>query len=306
MNTRLIALLGSVLTIAYTASPQSYFYNNQYYDKDLLYELNISAGGMNCLTDLGGRSGPGKGLLKDLNIGHTRVTAGFGAGLIYRYKAGVRIDLNAGTLYASDNILKDDPSEARMRYLRNLHFRSTVLELLVVTEWFPLAMLFAGGHEGVPRFAPYVMGGAGLFYFNPQADLNGIWIDLRPLRTEGQGFPEYPDRKPYALTQVNFPLGVGLKYELSALFNLKLEILHRITNTDYLDDVSTRYINPALFGNHLDATNSRLATALHDRRAELNVPYAATPGDIRGGNKKNDAYFSATLRLSLVMGRKRR
>ncbi len=306
MNTRLIALLGSVLIIAHTASPQSYFYNNRYYDKDLLYELNVSAGGMNCLTDLGGRSGPGKGFIKDLNIGHTRLTAGFGAGLIYRYKTGIRLDLNAGTLYANDNILKDDASEARMRYLRNLHFRSTVLELLVITEWFPLAMLFTAGHEGAPRFAPYMMGGVGLFYFNPQANLNGIWIDLRPLRTEGQGFHEYPDRKPYTLTQVNFPVGIGLKYELSALFNLKLEILHRITTTDYLDDVSTTYIHPALFGNYLDAPGAGLAAALYDRRAGLNVQYTAAPGAIRGSSKRNDAYFSVMLKLSLVIGRTRR
>jgi hypothetical protein len=62
---------------------------------------------------------------------------------------------------------------------------------------------------------------------------------------------EYPERKEYKLTQLNFPLGAGIKLECSALLNLRLEILHRITRTDYLDDVSTRYIDPSLFQKYL-------------------------------------------------------
>ncbi len=306
MNTRLTALLICMCTIALRAFPQSYFYNNRYYDRDLLFEISLSAGGMNCFTDLGGRSGRGKGFIKDLNIIHTRLTAAAGIGLIYRYRVGIRIDLQAGSIYANDRILKGDQSEAHMRYLRNLHFRSSVLEILAITEWFPLALLRGTPDEGAPRWSPYIMGGAGVFQFNPQASINGIWVELQPLRTEGQGFAEYADRRPYKLTQVNFPVGAGLKYELSALFNLKLEVLHRITSTDYLDDVSTRYINPALFSNYLDPVQARLAEALHDRGGELNNSHVPTPGAIRGSNKKNDAYFTVMCKLSWVLGRRHR
>lgn len=304
MNTRLIALLTCGLAITISASPQTYFYNEKYYDKDLLYELSLSTGGINCLTDLGGRSGQGKGFLKDLNVKHTRLTAGIGAGFVYRYKAGLRLDINTGTLYGDDAILENDQSDARMRYLRNLHFRTSLLEFLLMAELFPLSIFFMSDKN--PRLSPYVLGGIGIFSFNPQANLNGNWINLQPLRTEGQGFAEYPDRKPYNRTQVNFPVGAGIKYELSALFNLKLEVLHRITTTDYLDDVSTTYIEPGLFYDYLSATNAGVATLLHDRRGALNPQHGATPGAKRGGRTKNDAYFSAVFKLGFVIGRERR
>ncbi len=304
MNTRLIALLTCGLTISTSASPQSYFYNNKFYDKDLLYEVNVSFGGMNCFTDLGGKSGRGKGFIKDLNPEYTRLTVGVSTGFIYRYKVGLRVDLNVGSLYANDRILENDQSEARMRYLRNLHFRSSIFELLAIAELFPLTILLQ--FDKVPLLSPYIMGGIGVFSFNPQASLNGIWVNLQPLRTEGQGFEEYAERKPYARTQINFPVGIGIKYELSALFNLKLEVLHRFTTTDYLDDVSTTYINPELFRRYLNPSEAILAEKLQDRRAILNPQQIATPGAIRGGSKKNDSYFSATLKVSFVIGRERR
>jgi hypothetical protein len=44
----------------------------------------------------------------------------------------------------------------------------------------------------------------------------------------------------YKLIQTNIPLGGGIKYEPSALLNLRLEGVYRILMTDYLDDVSKR------------------------------------------------------------------
>ena len=305
MNTKLITLATYCLAIANVVFPQSYFYNDRYYDKDLLYEINLSLGAMNCLTDLGGRKGRGGGFLKDLNPQHTRLTAGIGAGFVYRYTAGLRIDLNAGTLYANDNVLEKDASEARYRYMRNLHFRTGIFELLAVAELFPMSLARPSGGRS-PRLSPYLSAGVGVFWFNPEASLNGIWVRLQPLRTEGQGFEEYPDRKPYSLIQMNFPVGLGLKYELSAFFNMKLEILHRITTTDYLDDVSKTYVHHDLFRKYLKESDARLAETLHDRRGAFNPQHTATPGAIRGGRKKNDAYFSAVFKMSFVIGRERR
>ncbi|MBX3239978.1 MAG: hypothetical protein KIT80_22030 [Chitinophagaceae bacterium] len=307
MNTKLVSLLTYCLSVVSLSFPQSYFYNESYYDSDLLFEISLSVGAINCLTDLGGRKGVGRGFIKDLNIENTKLTAGLGAGFVYRYAAGIRIDANTGTLYANDNVLDNDHSEAKHRYKRNLHFRSSVFEIVSVAELYPLQLFFPITPDTrAPRLAPYVAAGIGVFRFNPQANLNGIWIDLHPLRTEGQGFPEHPERKPYSLTQINFPVGAGIKYELSALFNLKLEILHRITTTDYIDDVSTTYIHPDLFRNYLSPENARLAESLYDRRRELDPQQAHTPGAIRGGRRKNDAYFSIVLKLNFIIGRERR
>lgn len=43
---------------------QYYYYNNKYYDNAVVMELGVSGGMMNALTDLGGKKGIGKTLLK--------------------------------------------------------------------------------------------------------------------------------------------------------------------------------------------------------------------------------------------------
>ena len=101
--------------------------------------------------------------------------------------------------------------------------------------------------EEPPRLSPYVVAGAGVYSFDPQAKLNGQWYSLQPLHLEGQGFAEYPDRKTYQLTQLNLIGGLGLKYEINSLFNARLEFAHRFLFTDYLDDASEiDYIDPTL------------------------------------------------------------
>jgi hypothetical protein len=175
----------------------------------------------------------------------------------------------------------------------------------LLAEFHPLT-LFASPLVEPSRFSPYLLGGIGLFHFNPQAYINNRWVDLKPLHTEGQGFAEYAERKPYSLTQLNIPLGIGVRYEISALLNARLEIVHRILNTDYLDDVSTRYIDPALFGKYLDHGQAVLAAQLADRRQEV-VPETITKeGEIRGDPKNKDAYFTVQFKLSMSIGRTRR
>jgi hypothetical protein len=135
--------------------------------------------------------------------------------------------------------------------------------------------------------------------------LNGNWIRLSPLSTEGQGFPEYPYRKPYKLTQPNLSVGVGLLYEVSALMNARIEIVHRLLKTDYLDDVSTRYIDPSFFHQHLDRQLAVVAEALADRKAELNPALRAQPREVRGNPSNNDSYFTIMLKLGLIINRRR-
>ena len=283
---------------------QDYFYNNRYYETDFLFEAGISAGAINCLTDIGGKPGTGKQFLKDLNWINTRMSGGIFVNLAYRYALSVRLAFNAGSITAYDSILKNDPSEGRYRYRRNLHFKSNITELILLAELHPLMVL--SDNNKADRFSPYLVGGIGVFHFNPRAYFNGGWVTLRDLHTEGQGFAEYPERIVYKLTQLNFPVGVGIKFECSALLNLRFEILHRITRTDYLDDVSTRYIDPSLFRNYLSPQQALYAIQLHNRQKELDPSVVITPNAIRGNNSRNDAYFTIQCKLSLVMGRERR
>lgn len=283
---------------------QDYFYNNDYYDKDFLFESGISLGAMNCLTDIGGRRGNGRTFLKDLNPENSRISGGIFLQFTYRYALGLRLELNAGSLMAYDSILKNDRSEASSRYQRNLHFKSPITELLMLGEVHPLR--FFGMNRKPNIVSPYLIAGTGIFHFDPRTSLNGEWIALHDLCTEGQGFPEYPDRQPYRLTQLNFPLGIGLKVECSAMLNIRLELLHRVTQTDYLDDVSTRYIDPTLFKQYLSPEQAGIALLLYNRQKEIDPTRRIIAGEIRGNDGKKDSYFTAQLKLSMVMGRERR
>lgn len=300
-------LLVAMIFLCCRTKAQYYFYNDRYYDSDLLFELGVHAGAMNCLTDLGGTKGEGKGFVKDLNLPYTKFTAGASAALLHRSTLGARLEFNAGTISASDAILKGDESVARYRYRRNLHFRSKIREIMLIGEWHPMPLFSSPAHKGSPSvLSPYLLAGVGWFHFNPQTLLSGAWIDLQPLRTEGQGFPEYPGRRPYRRSRLHVPTGVGIRYEASANMSFRLEFLHRFTGTDYLDDVSTTYIQPALFSKYLSSQNAELAQQLNNRHLDLNPGNSKSfNGAIRGSNKRNDTYFSVVLKISVILGRER-
>lgn len=303
-----VCTFSSILMVN-NASAQYYFYNDGYYDTDLLFELGASVGAMNSLTDIGGKKGVGGKFTKDLNIGNTEFVAGAYFGAMYKYAIGVRLEANFGRVSAYDSILSNVPITdiARARYNRNLSFRSNITEVALVAELHPLYAFidWASRDAEPPRFSPYVLAGVGFFNFNPQANLNNRWVNLQPLSTEGQGFPEYPGRQKYKLNGMSFPVGAGVKYDLSPTFNLRAEFMYRPTNTDYIDDVSTTYIDEQAFFNNLAGANLTNALLLHDRNRGEYLPQTDA-GKKRGNAKDNDQYFSFNLRIGLILGRERR
>ncbi len=294
------------------ASAQFYFYDNNYYDSPIMFEVGGSVGIMNSLTDVGGKRGNGRPFLKDLTIGNNQLNGSIYLSALYKYAIGLRLEGTIGRVKAYDSISLKSVSEGR--YERNLSFKSKINEVSLVAELHILFILRSFLFEDdlniddePPRFSPYLAGGVGIFSFNPQTKLNNNWIDLQPLSTEGQGFSEYPTRKSYKLTQINFPVGVGLKYELSPALNLRLELLHRILKTDYLDDLSTRYIDPNLFANYFSGIQLSNAIALSDRRSKTNPEYPINPngGQIRGNSKNNDSYFTFNIKVGMTFGREK-
>jgi len=288
------------------AQGQNYFYNNRYYDQAILLEAGAFAGAMNCLTDLGGKSGEGKPFIRDLNVKNTHFCGGLYAGLMYINRWGVRLEATVGRVSASDSILKNDNSVAQKRYQRNLHFQSTIAEIMIVGEFHPLSFLANEDREKPFLVSPYLCAGIGLFHFNPQANLDGIWMDLQPLHTEGQGFKEYPGREEYKTTDLVLPAGLGIRFELGALVHARFELLHRFLSTDYLDDVSAEYIDPEVFSKYHEPTTADKARRLADRRQELDNSLVTVPGETRGNPRNKDSFFSVNIKLGIILNRKRR
>ena len=268
-------------------------------------KLEVRWGAMNAFTDLGGRKGLGKRGVKDFNFKNTELCGGMFFSAVYKNEIALRIEGTFGQIHAYDSILKNVAATTNGRYERNLSFRSSISEVSALVEIHPFYLFgnFDDDHYP-PAVSPYVVFGLGYFHFNPQAMLNGNWVDLQPLSTEGEGFSEYPNVKPYKLTQFNFPLGIGGRYDLSPLVNVRAEILTRILQTDYLDDVSGRYIDPSVFANHFSGLKLQDALLLNDRHK----PGAETahPGGIRGNPKNNDSYITFNLKIGVTLGRQRR
>lgn len=293
------------ITVTQSLQAQYYYSNSKYYESAVVFEIGISGGVMNSLTDLGGKAGIGKDFLKDLRWKTARLS--YGAYIAATFKDAVtgRIEGTFGNVAGFDSILKNVATTTMDRYQRNLSFRSKIAEVQVAVEVHPL--FFKSYDEEPPRLSPYFVIGAGYFSFNPEAQLNGQWYYLAPLNLEGQGFNEYPDRKPYKLSQVNLLGGLGLRYEINTMFNARIEIIHRKLFTDYLDDASTTYIDPALFYNYLPPVKAAIAQQLHFRRNEIN-PADVQPlfGEQRGDPEDKDAYFTIQAKIGVMLGRKKR
>ena len=176
---------------------------------------------------------------------------------------------------------------------RNLSFNTNVWELSLRGD-FNFFRFLPGDPEF--NFTPYVSLGLGVFSYDPYAYLQGQKYFLRPLGTEGQGSSLYPDRKPYSSMAICFPVGVGVKYAFNERFNIGLEITHRFTTTDYLDDVIKSYVDPAVFPPLPDGSPSP-GLLLSDRSYELGTPIGIK-GRQRGVETNKDQFITAMIYFS--------
>jgi opacity protein-like surface antigen len=208
--------------------------------------------------------------------------AAFGAGLQYEIseKFAARANITFGKISGDD---KYNTKNA----VRNLSFSSPITDIHVGLEYYLLNPYQSG-------LVPYIFAGISRFSFNPSAiDTNGRKAFLQPLSTEGQGF--YQGRKKYQLSQFSIPFGGGVKFSLSDNIRVGLEVGLRKTNTDYLDDVSTTYVDQAV----LFANRGAQAVELAFRGDELKTGLAyPADGAQRGSPKSKDWYYFSGLTLS--------
>jgi hypothetical protein len=123
---------------------------------------------------------------------------------------------------------QDPPADPRsLRQPRNLHFRARNWEAAAIAEFHikPVKVY------NITRnfFNLYGFAGVGVSSNTPKAELNGNWIDLRPLQLENN---------PYEKHIIVFPTGIGMKYKLNVYTDLTVEMNYRWTLTDYMDDIS--------------------------------------------------------------------
>ena len=269
--------------------------HGQYYSKPYP-EWSFGLGASNFLGDLGGRDQIGSDFVWDLEFSRTKPAMKISYMHYVNKWSGIRYNFLWGSI-AGDDKLTAEP----YRNNRNLHFKSTLLEL---SAWYEVHLVrdkvahrhdlkdmrgrmigLRGGHIGT-----YLFGGIAGVYFNPKALHNGQWVALAPLGTEGQGLPGGP--KAYRRLTVGFPMGFGFRFSRNRRFSLSAELGYRITLSDYLDDVSTSYYD-----------NEALLQARGEASAYLADPSLDTEGTLtwtqegeqRGDPTDNDGYMFLTI-----------
>ena len=265
------------------------------------HEFVFGAGTAAFMGDLGGGKGVGSHFVKDFDIQANRwaFMAGYGYKLSDRF--ALRTGIYYGRVYGSDEFT---PEYARNG--RNLSFRSPIIELSEVVEFSILRERLghrynikrARGKRAMPNL--YIFAGVGGFYFNPRAqylpkdasgnpdesDPNyGKWYSLQPLGTEGQGY--VPTRQKYSRIQMSIPFGVGMNCMITKSWGIGFDFGFRYTLTDYIDDVSSTYVDPDIFEDPIARYFSN-----------PDSKYRVGAGEQRGDSKFNDAYMFLTIKAT--------
>lgn len=164
-------------------------------------------------------------------------------------------------------------------FQNNLSFRARNPDLTVGLQ----ADMFAYNRHS--PFNPYLFGGVGVTYMTPTAVYQGKRGSLAPLQTEGVKYNRLP---------LVFTAGAGFSVEVAERWTVGMELCNNFVNSDYLDDVSTVYPDPA-------SLKSDIARNLSDRSVEGGFR-PNEPGWHRGNPNKKDMYLFFQLRANYVIG----
>jgi hypothetical protein len=216
-------------------------------------------------------------------------------GAFFRKQFGNYVALRISAHYAQLGYSDVYNTQNQFELRRNLSFNTNIWELALQGD-FNFFRFEPGTLDYA--FTPYVTFGLGAFSYDPYAYYQGRKVYLRPLGTEGQGYPGYG--KPYGTMALCIPFGAGVKYNINEKVNIGFEIVYRFTNTDYIDDVSGKYPDPSIFPKLPDGSPS-MAELLSDRSGETGpdkIGFVNGTARQRGFPKQKDAYVMGEITFS--------
>lgn len=227
----------------------------------------------------------------DLNTRHY-YNAKPAIGLVYRYNIDERYAFRLQGLYSKLEAFDSDSPDPNA-VARNLSFTTSLFEVagLLEVNFFP----YRAGKDK-KSWTPFLFVGAAYFRTNPKAELSGVVFDLAPLGTEGQGTSAGAN-EPYALDHLAYPFGAGLKFNLRRV-DIQMEWGLRKTKTDFIDDVSGKYVDNSL----LEFENGDLSAALADRSDVDRTNGDPNAGRARGDTKTSDWYQYTGISLTILLG----
>jgi hypothetical protein len=273
------------------------------------HHLIFGIGGSGFMGDLGGANDIGSNGIRDFNISATRPSMLLGYRYLIFENLGVTGSFALGYLAGSDQY-----TDETFRNNRNIHFRSTIMELSGGMQLSLINYRIPGsryrrmsrGFTGIIGASGYIFLNFGGIVHNPKAyfeaeqysgsipaselPANG-WYNLRPLRTEGQEY--FPTRKEYSPFALVIPFGIGATVQISRDISVGIQYGFRKTFTDYIDDVSKTYVDPAIFSIMFEDDPAKIALAEYFANPTTNSlsKSVTAPGQQRGNPYNTDAYM---------------
>ena len=168
---------------------------------------------------------------------------------------------------------------------RNLRFETSIIDGEIGLIVYPL--------KSIANINTYFGIGISTLYYNPTTDLNGTKYNLRGYGTEGQLIGT-SNTNSYSNFGYSLPFTIGHEFPMGKNSSIYIELKYRITQSDYLDDVSSIYRDPEdlLTSNSLDPN---ITLQLADRSGEISPDLSHTPGSQRGNPDLNDRFLSLTV-----------
>lgn len=272
----------------------------QYY-----WDFGGGIGAANFLGEMGGEELTRRDFIADMKLSQTRTSvSGFA-----RYKISPMFSVK-GTLSWMVVRGADSLCTNPARYYRNLTFKNNLLEALAECQFFFYEVNDLGKtYRYKDNFRAYVGLGVGAVYHNPKGYYQGEWINLRPLMTEGVRY-----------TQVSLviPASAGFYFTINKRYRIGWNLCWRTTFTDYLDDVSTVYVDPSTLPNSTavamyDRTDHAAADAFGAANPSYGdgwgnnfgyYPWTDPDGNVRmnkrGDPSHNDSYLTTNVEFSYV------
>lgn len=236
------------------------------------WDFGVGFGASNFLGEMGGDELTRRDFVVDMKLTQTRTaTSGFA-----RYKINPDFYVKGTVTWAivrgADSLSSNAP-----RHYRNLSFKNNLIEAIAEAQWVYYESTDLGHtYRYKNGFRAYIGLGAGAVYHNPKAFYQGDWVNLRPLTTEGVR---------YTKVTLVIPASTGVYFTINKHHRIGWNICWRTTFSDYIDDVSTYYVDPSTLPN---AT----AVALYDRTDHAAADAFGAANPAYGNNWGNNFGYS--------------
>lgn len=233
-------------------------------------EIGLLVGGANYLGDI------------SFHLSKTRPAFGIFFKNHYQNKFSYLFYLKNLSIHADDSDTPDGP-----RKWRNLRLKNNITELSSSIQ-YNILQINDLGNKGKYNYKALlnIHIGTTFFYHNPKGSIYGSnnWVFLQPLQTENIKYSLF---------------GIGILYGFSINVNYKninfgIQFDYVKTFTDYLDDISTVFMEPA--SQSEQTQNYANQTHLGNIRPDNLIYFQA--GNIRGNPKNKDGYFNFGIRVS--------